>query len=161
MTAKAIDTSIFDRDFIESRIQRTETCWNWIGALDSKGYGVIYARKHRHRAGIYFAHRVVLALSGRNPAPELVIDHLCRNRRCVNPAHLEPVHDAENTRRGASRAGAAIRAREDGHCVNGHDLSQVGLYYARTSTICRQCAKDRGKRQRERRSIHQQEQATR
>lgn len=70
-------------------------CWNWTGKLHLNGYGGI-----RRDGRQWYAHRWVYErLVG--PIPEgLQIDHLCRNHRCCNPAHLEPVVPAVNTRRG-------------------------------------------------------------
>lgn len=83
-------------------------CWPWLGALmgrdvaDGGGYGYFW-----RRAGSCYAHRIAYELSA-GPIPAgLFIDHLCRNRQCVNPAHLEPVTNGENQRRGyAARAAA-------------------------------------------------------
>lgn len=69
-------------------------CWNWTGRLNKKGYGEIqmHGIKHLAHRAIYLAHGIAI--------PEgLHLDHLCRNKSCVNPAHLEPVTNAENTRR--------------------------------------------------------------
>jgi hypothetical protein len=67
------------------------------------------------------------------PIPEnLVIDHLCRNRACQNPFHLEPVTPEENTKRGA-------RATMT-HCKNGHPFSGLNLVFSSSgSRICRIC----------------------
>ncbi len=74
--------------------------------------------------------------------PTLVVDHLCRNRLCVNPEHMEPVTNVENVMRGNSPL--AQRARMT-HCKNGHELSgsnliarQVGRSHQRR---CRTCQK--------------------
>jgi hypothetical protein len=65
-------------------------CWNWTGKIASHGYG-IFRSKYAHRA-------MYEKLVGVIPTGKL-IDHLCRNRRCVNPKHLEIVTQAENLRR--------------------------------------------------------------
>jgi hypothetical protein len=70
-------------------------CWRWTKALTTVGYG------HFHFAGRYYqAHRLMYVLH-RGPTDAETIDHLCRNRWCVNPAHLEPVTHRENIRRGS------------------------------------------------------------
>src|SRR5690606_13797613 len=69
------------------KVTKTEAdCWEWTGALNSRGYGCVGIDSKR-----YLTHRVAYeALVG--PIPEgLTIDHLCRNKVCCNPAHLEPV----------------------------------------------------------------------
>lgn len=79
-------------------------CWLWLGSKDPRGYGVCYRAPGRsttvHRDA--YEHLV-------GPIPEgLTLDHLCRTRACVNPAHLEPVTLLENVRRGwASRRAEA------------------------------------------------------
>lgn len=69
-------------------------CWNWQGYI-SHGYGVYYEGDVGRRAHRVYYERYI------GPIPDgYVIDHLCRNRRCCNPAHLEPVTSRENIRRG-------------------------------------------------------------
>ena len=72
-------------------------CWNWSRAMNRGGYGKIRSNKRDMPAHRWVYEQLI------GPIPEgLTLDHLCRNRRCVNPAHLEPVTIRENTRRGAS-----------------------------------------------------------
>lgn len=119
-------------------------CWNWAGHLDRHGYGKVY---HKGSSG-RLAHRVVYeALVGPIP-PRLVLDHLCRNHRCVNPAHLEDVEFAENVRRGLCSAATREMFNqmwaERTHCPRGHELAAVGvqarLRAGYTTRQCRACA---------------------
>src|SRR5215471_9832391 len=79
-------------------------CWDWDGPKTENGYGLVHHDWRRLRA-----HRAMYELLvGPIPA-ELTIDHLCRNRRCVNPAHMEPVTRAENVKRGFRARGGRLR----------------------------------------------------
>lgn len=77
------------------RVQEQEGgCWLWVGTVD-RGYGLLSVDGKTVRAHRYSYETLV------GPIPDgLQIDHLCRNRGCVNPAHLEPVTQVENIRRG-------------------------------------------------------------
>ena len=79
-------------------------CWVWEGATSPTGYGAFGVGSERDgTARVIRAHRFAYEqLVG--PIPDgLEIDHLCNNRACVNPVHLEPVTHAENLRRAAAR----------------------------------------------------------
>lgn len=72
-------------------------CWIWAKALDRKGYGVVAVGRLMKRAHrVYYAKR-----HGDASIDSLQLDHLCRVPACVNPDHLEPVTNAENSQRGA------------------------------------------------------------
>lgn len=123
------------------RVEKTETCWLWNGPLNSRGYGRVSRRAQGHE----YAHRVAW-MESRGPIPEgLSIDHLCRNRRCVNPAHMELVTLAENTRRNLS---PTMFASQSGTCTRGHDLTAPGSTYknGKGTQICRVCFRDRYQR---------------
>lgn len=76
------------------KIEWTPTCWRWTGAHVSKGYGSFWLDGKAQPA-----HRVVYELVKGKIPEGLHLDHLCRNRWCVNPEHLEPVTLQENNRR--------------------------------------------------------------
>jgi hypothetical protein len=70
-------------------------CWQWLAGIDRYGYGIFTINTRNKKA-----HRVAYAIH-RGPIPAgQVLDHLCRNRACVNPAHLEAVRHGDNIRRG-------------------------------------------------------------
>ena len=106
-------------------------CWEWTGSRDRQGYGKANA------IGQTLAHRIVYeVLAG--PIPEgLTLDHLCRNRACVNPDHLEPVTMTVNILRGFSPQ--AINARKE-KCPRGHPLDAANTYRSgKTGRACRTC----------------------
>lgn len=107
-------------------------CWNWTLYVDeSHGYG-----KFRVEGKDYGAHRwSYLHFKGDIP-DGLVIDHLCRNRRCVNPSHLEVVTVRENTIRGQG-----ITAENAGldSCRRGHLFTEANTYYRNNRRHCRKC----------------------
>lgn len=89
-------------------------CWTWKHGVTTAGYGVITSGP-RGECQYFYVHRVVYQrLVG--PIPQgLDIDHLCCNRRCANPDHLQPVPRGENMRRGftTERRLRALRLRGD------------------------------------------------
>lgn len=125
-------------------VNKTEGCWEYLGNT-WKGYGQFGVQV---APGVWKkrkAHRVAYELLV-GPIPEgMQIDHLCRNPRCVNPAHLEPVTNRENGLRGVSPA--AIHARKT-HCVNGHEFTPENTMVTTSEAgwqhrECRQCYRDR------------------
>lgn len=114
-------------------IDKTDDCWNWTGSRTASGYGRLKVAGKMRRA-----HRLTYELLV-GPIPEgLVLDHLCRNRLCVRPTHLEPVTERENILRG--EGWAALNARKT-HCERGHELSPDNTYVdPRGGRICRTCS---------------------
>ncbi len=111
-------------------------CWEWTGKIaKDTGYGhhvTCCNAKHKH----HLAHRYSYELYVGKIPEGLCIDHLCRNRKCVNPQHLEPVTMRENILRGNSIA--AINSKKT-HCHKNHKLSGRNLYI--TPDGRRQCKK--------------------
>lgn len=103
------------------KVVKSQGCWQWTGyAVD--GYGQ-HAGTQAHR----YAYTELVG-----PIPEgLTIDHLCRNRSCVNPDHMEPVTRAENTRRAF-----ALKT----HCKRGHEFDAANTYRTKGGhRSCRKC----------------------
>lgn len=119
---------------LDAKTERTDTCWLWTGCKQNAGYGVL-AGKLVHRLS-YERHV--------GPIPEgLTIDHLCRVRLCLNPAHLEAVTLAANVLRGESLP--ARNARRT-HCPQGHPYDQANTYVNPKTgwRMCRVCNRERG-----------------
>lgn len=76
-------------------------CWNWTGAKDRHGYGRI-SRTENGQPKMIASHRYFYEQAHGPIGSDQHLDHLCRNPSCVNPAHLEPVSQTENTRRGSA-----------------------------------------------------------
>jgi hypothetical protein len=113
-------------------IRADNECWQWMGYINPNGYGAVNVG-----GSIRPAHRVAYAISKGPLIPGLEIDHLCRNRGCCNPAHLEQVTRGENIRRSDLNAEKKRRT----HCPHGHEytpentLREVG----RQGRRCREC----------------------
>lgn len=108
--------------------------WEWEGARFTAGYGAIQVEGKTRRA-----HRIVYE-TVRGPIPDgLVLDHLCRNRICVNPWHLEPVTLVENILRGESpMAGNAKKT----HCIHGHEFTAENTHIYNNARICLACRRN-------------------
>jgi len=113
-------------------------CIPWMAAK-TNGYGVVqYAGTLRR------AHRVIYELTRGAIEPGKELDHLCRNRACINPDHMDPVRQAENNRRSNSRS--AQHARQT-HCLRGHEFTPENTYTRsrghKTERFCRACSRMR------------------
>lgn len=114
--------------------KRADGCWQFTGRLNPDGYSRVHLG--RGKPGVQ-GHRLAYeVLMG--PVPDgLDLDHLCRNRGCVNPAHLEPVTRQVNLLRGQTIT--ASKAQQT-HCIHGHAFTPENTYIKRNGTRqCRAC----------------------
>lgn len=127
-----------DRFAAKYRIDPETGCWVWTGATKSNGYGSFGAGG---RGGTVYAHRWSYEHHVGPIADGLHVDHLCRNRACVNPAHLEPVTARVNLLRGEGVT--ASRAAQT-HCKRGHPYDEANTYVKPNgSRDCRACRRIR------------------
>ncbi len=110
-------------------------CWRWTGAISKNGYGVI-ARDRR----LVGAHRASYELFNQPIPVGFEIDHLCRNRWCVNPDHLESVNHSVNVIRGES---PPAKQRRSGFCVRGHPMSVENRDFKKRR--CKVCEREKAK----------------
>lgn len=126
-----VETRTVDIRFWEKVDKRgPDECWLWTAARGPGGYG-FFTRGRGHSPLVHrFAYELLVG-----PIPEgLTIDHLCRTKLCVNPAHLEPVSNAENVRR-------ANRGKS--HCKYGHPFDDENTLIYLGNRVCRTCTRRR------------------
>jgi len=114
-----------------AKIEVRGGCWLWTAALNACGYGTL------HWNGPFLAHRASYIMFRDEIPDDLTLDHICRNRACVNPWHLEPVPHSENIIRG-ERATAT-------HCKRGHPYSGYNLVWWKGTRNCRTCHAERSR----------------
>ncbi len=118
------------RERFEIGHEKTATCWNWIGT-PSAAYGQVMISGRR-----LLAHRLSFELH-HGPVPAgLYVDHICRNKRCVNPNHLRAVTPRQNVFENSISPIIALSAQT--HCKRGHPLSGINLVFA-PERVCRLC----------------------
>jgi len=118
-----------------------DDCWEWSTDLNKDGYGRFNLGGQK-----VLAHRFAYALMFGDMPKGLVSDHSCRNRRCVNPWHIEPVTNVENVLRGESLFAQKKRWT---HCMRGHLLAGSNLRIRKNGTrFCRACDRDRARQRR-------------
>jgi len=112
-----------------SKVQKTNNCWNWIKNTDRDGYGYFSVKGKMFRS-----HRISYELFKELIPKGLTIDHLCRNRKCVNPEHLEVVSRGENVLRGI---GITAKNKQKTHCPQGHEYNKKRT--SQGKRICKIC----------------------
>lgn len=135
-----------------SKVERrgAHECWPWLGSINEQGYGQVSINRITWRA-----HRLAVRLDGRKIPPAMVVDHICRNRSCVNPGHLRVVTPKENTLENSEHWSAKYAARD--HCSKGHkytpETSFVKQRGHRSYRVCRICQRGYTRRWRERQAL--------
>lgn len=114
-----------------SRVEKSNNCWVWVGGIKRDGYGTFYWKGKQ-----YASHRIAYQIMIGDIPEGLELDHLCRNRKCCNPEHLEAVTHRENILRGESPA--AVNSQKT-HCPQGHPYEGINLILRRGSRVCRIC----------------------
>lgn len=109
---KSIPAHLPDRFWDKVKMGWPGECWEWQAAIDQNGYG---------KWNQFMAHRVAYTQCVGPIGEGLVLDHLCRNRACVNPWHLEEVTQRTNILRGEHAV--AVNARKT-HCPQGHTYEE-------------------------------------
>ena len=116
-----------------SKVEKTESCWNWTGAVGIHGYGFFRLPEKK-----VLAHRFIYEKLVGNLIADLEIDHVCRNRLCVNPAHLEQVSKSENRKRAVPFRKKAVKSLDRTHCLQGHIFNNKNTIWLYAG--CRICA---------------------
>ncbi len=127
-----------------SKVQKTDTCWLWIGGKNTGGYGSFTIGRKR-----FSAHRWYYELVKAPIEKGLELDHLCRVRECVNPEHLELVTRTENTNRGIGPKLAAERQLSKTHCPRGHEYTEGNTSYYKKNRRCLTCHRNKEKLRRQ------------
>lgn len=103
-------------------------CWIWTACLyKQNGYGAV-----SYKLKAQPAHRVLYLLVLGDVPTGMELDHLCRNRACCNPAHLEPVTHQVNCKRG----NASLLPT---HCIRGHEYTEGSYYVTKKQRVCKKC----------------------
>lgn len=134
-----------------AKVEKTDHCWNWTGAKSKNGYGNFITAYNRGLSSL--PHRVSLEIAGRSVPSDMVVDHECYNRLCVNPDHLAIVTQRENVVRERSHSGPERSNKNQNSmkefCKNGHSNWKIGP----TRRDCVDCKRESWRKQNDKRKV--------
>lgn len=107
-------------------------CWEWSGSLNKNGYGKFY-----QSGKLYLAHRISYKIHNVKMSDKLLVDHKCRNRKCVNPDHLRQVDTKTNNIENSKSVSAINKIKT--HCKNNHEFTFENTVNRRNGRECRIC----------------------
>ena len=137
MKIREISVDEINVEYFLSRINATDSCWNWIGSKTTSGYGD-YCNGIRR-----YAHRISYCLFNGSISSDKVIDHKCMNKMCVNPDHLREVSGFINATE--NNCSVVFNNFNKENCKNGHTLSGDNLIITfrkkegKEYRVCREC----------------------
>ena len=116
------------------KVNKTDSCWEWIACINSHGYGAFSLNGKSE-----LSHRLSYENKYEKIPEGLDLDHLCRNRKCVNPDHLEAVTRQTNLLRGDT---ICAKNKQKTHCSEGHEFTTENTYIrSNGSRKCRSCGR--------------------
>lgn len=132
-------------DKFMAKVSKVESgCWEWTGCLSDTGYGSFW-----NGVKVAGAHQWAFEHFNNLVIPDgMEPDHLCRNRKCVNPAHLELVTRHVNIMRGDGPEAARLRQSSKTHCPHGHPYDEKNTYRdPRGYRVCRICRRESNRKE--------------
>lgn len=131
--------SIEERFWEKVEKRGPDECWPWVGAITSRNYGQMYTHTDGTKMVRDLAHRLAWIIEHGSIPDSLVIDHKCKNTRCVNTRHLRPVTQRDNSTIYAKETTPARINRAATHCKHGHEFTAANTMSVRRWPNARNC----------------------